>query len=61
MNGSSSGHLLKHSLTYFERKDKAIAAKATYDVLLTEKRKEYPDINLQKSAFKRHVGLIENW
>ena len=47
--------------TYFEQEDKAVAAKATYDVLLSEIKKENPNFDLHKSAFKKHVGLIEKW
>ena len=47
--------------TYFERKDKAVAAKATYVVLFSEIRKQYPDFDLEQSSFKKHVGRIEKW
>ena len=53
MNGSLLGPLLEHN---FEREDKAVAAKSTYDVLLSEIRKQYPDFDLHKNAFKTHVG-----
>ena len=42
--------------TYFGREDKAVAAKSTYDVLLSEIRKQYPDFDFHKNAFKTHVG-----
>ena len=42
--------------TYFGREDKAVAAKSTYNVLLSEIRKQYPDFDLHKNAFKKHVG-----
>ena len=42
--------------TYFGREDKAVAAKSTYNVLLSEIRKQYPDFDLHKNAFKTHVG-----
>ena len=47
--------------TYFEREDKAVAAKVTYVVLFSEIRKQYPDFDLEQSAFKKHVGRIEKW
>jgi len=47
--------------TYFEREDKAVAAKVTYDLLLAELRKEYPNFDVQQSAFKKHAGPIERW
>jgi hypothetical protein len=44
--------------TYFEREDKAVAAKVTYDLLLAELRKEYPNFDVQQSAF---AGPFERW
>ena len=45
--------------TYFEREDKAVAAKATYNIFLSEIRKEYSDFDISVTAFKTHVGEIE--
>ena len=42
---------------YFEQHEKA--AKATYEILFSDIKKEYPDYDLHKSAFKNHIGTIE--
>ena len=45
----------------FVKEYSAVAAKVTYDVLLAEMKKEYPDFHLENTAVKKHVGRIEKW
>ena len=47
--------------TYFGREDKAVTAKSTYDVLLSEIRKQYPDFDLHKNAFKTRWTVTSSW
>ena len=45
--------------TYFEQPDKS--TKATYEVLLSEIKKVFPDFDISKSTFKKYLGTIEKW
>ena len=43
--------------TYFEQPDKS--TKATYEVLLSEIKKVFPDFDISKSTFKKYLGTID--